>query len=217
MYYLQSRYYNPALGRFLNADAFVATGQGLLGNNTFVYCNNNSVICVDYSGTVPRIIPVAFGNDVTEEKNRNTKSQRDVTEEVMSALTKACRRARTMRSIINTLGLKNTAAEGIIYIEFYNLVNHSAPWDIKREKPWQETIGTPYPGYNAEVAFNGMTMTPEMLGNYSYGYLGHAYGIPLLILIAGSYYAANFPTGGDALSNEIWDWGYVAMGYRDAY
>ena len=37
LYYLQSRYYDPAIGRFLNADAFVSTGQGLLGNNMFAY------------------------------------------------------------------------------------------------------------------------------------------------------------------------------------
>ena len=38
LYYLQSRYYDPEMGRFLNADALVATGQGLLGNNMFAYC-----------------------------------------------------------------------------------------------------------------------------------------------------------------------------------
>ena len=32
LYYLQSRYYNPTLGRFLNADALVSTGQGVLPN-----------------------------------------------------------------------------------------------------------------------------------------------------------------------------------------
>ena len=41
LYYLQSRYYNPTIGRFLNADAFASTGQGLLGNNMFAYCMNN--------------------------------------------------------------------------------------------------------------------------------------------------------------------------------
>ena len=52
-YYLQSRYYDPELGRFLNADAFASTGQGLLGNNMFAYCNNNSVNVYDPSGTIP--------------------------------------------------------------------------------------------------------------------------------------------------------------------
>ena len=48
---LQSRFYNPTTGRFLNADAFAATGQGLLGNNMFAYCNNNPVIHKDSQGT----------------------------------------------------------------------------------------------------------------------------------------------------------------------
>jgi RHS repeat-associated protein len=49
-YYLQSRYYDPQIGRFLNADAFTSTGQGLLGNNMFAYCYNNSVCMADYQG-----------------------------------------------------------------------------------------------------------------------------------------------------------------------
>ncbi len=50
LYYLQSRYYNPETGRFISADAFASTGQGLLGNNMFAYCNNNPVNCVDPTG-----------------------------------------------------------------------------------------------------------------------------------------------------------------------
>ena len=50
LYYLQSRYYDPALGRFINADAFASTGQGLLGNNMFAYCGNNPVMYEDSAG-----------------------------------------------------------------------------------------------------------------------------------------------------------------------
>ena len=50
LYYLQSRYYNPTWGRFLNADALVSTGQGMLGNNMFAYCNNNPVMYTDPTG-----------------------------------------------------------------------------------------------------------------------------------------------------------------------
>ena len=51
LYYLQTRYYNPKWGRFINADVFVSTGQGLLGNNMFAYCRNNPVNRIDISGT----------------------------------------------------------------------------------------------------------------------------------------------------------------------
>ena len=50
LYYLQSRYYDPEIGRFINADAFASTGQGLLGNNMFAYCLNNPVSYTDPTG-----------------------------------------------------------------------------------------------------------------------------------------------------------------------
>ena len=53
LYYLQSRYYSPKWGRFLNADALVSTGQGPLGNNMFAYCNNNPISMTDTSGNLP--------------------------------------------------------------------------------------------------------------------------------------------------------------------
>ena len=50
LYYLQSRYYNPRIGRFINADAYVSTGQGFTGNNMFAYCGNNPVSLKDNTG-----------------------------------------------------------------------------------------------------------------------------------------------------------------------
>jgi len=56
LYYLQSRYYDPELGRFINADAFVSTGQGLLGNNMFAYCLNNPVNFIDKDGEEAEVL-----------------------------------------------------------------------------------------------------------------------------------------------------------------
>ena len=50
LYYLQSRYYNPEIGRFINADVLVTTGQGFIGNNMFTYCLNNPVVFTDSLG-----------------------------------------------------------------------------------------------------------------------------------------------------------------------
>lgn len=49
-YYLQSRYYDPANHRFINADAYASTGQGILGTNMFIYCRNNPANKTDTSG-----------------------------------------------------------------------------------------------------------------------------------------------------------------------
>lgn len=50
LYYLQSRYYNPEWGRFLNADICLDTESGVLGTNLFAYCDNNPVNYVDSTG-----------------------------------------------------------------------------------------------------------------------------------------------------------------------
>ena len=53
LYYLQSRYYNPHWGRFINADdtsILLATKGTLLGSNLFAYCENNPINRVDFSG-----------------------------------------------------------------------------------------------------------------------------------------------------------------------
>ena len=47
-----SRYYDPVVGRWLNADAYL-TSSSFLGCNAFVYCYNNPIMYVDYTGSVP--------------------------------------------------------------------------------------------------------------------------------------------------------------------
>ena len=54
LYYLQSRYYDPETCRFINADNYGSTGQGLTGCNMFAYCNNNPVCQVDEYGDAAR-------------------------------------------------------------------------------------------------------------------------------------------------------------------
>ena len=51
LYYLQSRYYDPVTGRFLNADIYCDTQTGTpLSTNMFSYCENNSVNYIDPDG-----------------------------------------------------------------------------------------------------------------------------------------------------------------------
>ncbi len=52
LYYLQSRYYNPELGRFLNADGLLGNSGDILTHNIFAYCGNNPVNYSDPSGAV---------------------------------------------------------------------------------------------------------------------------------------------------------------------
>ena len=53
LYYLMTRYYDPEVCRFISADVYLSTGQGVLGNNRFAYCNNNPMLLSDSNGTSP--------------------------------------------------------------------------------------------------------------------------------------------------------------------
>ncbi|WP_243425595.1 RHS repeat-associated core domain-containing protein [Clostridium paridis] len=50
MYYLNSRYYNPDWGRFINADGLIGAPGELLSCNMFAYCKNNPVNAYDPDG-----------------------------------------------------------------------------------------------------------------------------------------------------------------------
>ncbi len=58
LYYLQSRYYDPETGRFLNADDvdYIGFDDSPISYNAFAYCGNNAVNYADYFGTSVSII-----------------------------------------------------------------------------------------------------------------------------------------------------------------
>ncbi len=59
MYYLQSRYYDPSIGRFINADNQLSTGSDMTGMNLFAYCLNNPVNMTDTTGEMPFFLVTA--------------------------------------------------------------------------------------------------------------------------------------------------------------
>ena len=62
LYYLQSRYYDPTTGRFVNADKIITTNTcSLHGNNLFTYCNNNPVSLMDEGGDFPIAVAAIVG------------------------------------------------------------------------------------------------------------------------------------------------------------
>ena len=60
LYYLGSRYYDPQVKRFVNADGYASTGQGFIGYNAFAYCLNNPVALIDNNGTLSELATAAI-------------------------------------------------------------------------------------------------------------------------------------------------------------
>lgn len=143
---------------------------------------------------------------------------RDVTYEVNAALNKAATLAKGLRDYVDRMPWpQKYGGEMGLYATFYSWVNHGAAWDIKRPEPWVATIGTVFPGSGRLITYKGMLVTPEGLGNYTYGYLGAAFGFSYQMLLTGSYAAAGFPSNGSAFDNEIEDEKYVLLGFMSYY
>ena len=63
LYYLTTRYYDPEVCRFISADVYMSTGQGVLGGNMWAYCLNNPVNRFDTCGTwsMPNWLKITIG------------------------------------------------------------------------------------------------------------------------------------------------------------
>ena len=68
-YYLQSRYCDPTVCRFINADCYASTGHGIAGYNMFAYCmfaycNNSPVSQLDPNGEIAITTVILIGSAV---------------------------------------------------------------------------------------------------------------------------------------------------------
>lgn len=66
LYYLQSRYYDPITGRFLNADDTQFIKSQVLSSNLYTYCLNDPMNYVNYEGqfVMKPMPPFSIGNNV---------------------------------------------------------------------------------------------------------------------------------------------------------
>ena len=174
LYYLQSRYYDPEVGRFINADAFASTGQGILGTNMFAYCRNNPVVEKDSYGGIPKCCYL-LQDDIGWAGNED--GIRDITEELDALMRKHAKELKKSFSdaVIGAdkgyryLGGRSqqtvTLIAFFITLDFFiEKVKTGGDWDLKNNI---------YPSSNQYI-YNGKEYTGEDIGNIHFGYVGAA-------------------------------------------
>ncbi len=198
LYYLQSRYYDPEIGRFLNADAFAATGQGILGNNMYAYCNNSPVTSFDPTGNVRVSIEERFtfgvgfgssGNGV-QGSTSNKKDRVDVTEKLNKAM---IRNSEELYAFADTFGGLAAA------LYFVDMVKPGGDWDFKSKADWGLVPGKIY-------VYDGKDFLYDDIGNIHYGFVGRVLFSEDMLLMAGGVVQVFCGTS---------SWGYIDSNFDD--
>ena len=167
----------------MNADGYVSTGTGFLGNNMFAYCESDPINFVDCSGARP-IINSIDGKESKAERSLSCAYmyQRDVVDLTGTLMEFMDDNVETLVKYKETHGY----SDAVVY--FYSNVVDGGALDIKLQDEWKFQPDTKY-------LFNGMELRYDDPGNINFGYVG-AVLFPEVILCAG------------AGANQISKWGF---------
>ncbi|WP_270563050.1 DNRLRE domain-containing protein [Clostridium beijerinckii] len=114
LYYLQSRYYNPEWGRFINSDAAIGSVGELLSHNLFAYCINNPVNMLDGDGNWPSWLD-------------------SITNAISSLVTTI---TSAISSVVTTVTTAAEAASSFVYSKMKDL---GKGWSYRRDKGGSHT------------------------------------------------------------------------------
>ena len=187
LYYLNSRYYNPEWGRFINADRFITTDTGMLGFDMYTYCNNEPILRKEYSGNLFGLVlgmfvvtaGVILGAEIIDNnKKQNEKAKNEI--EAVQRRYNVCpiNEDKNFKETLKTNTEKvQRETQNMNYIERLNYLRENAndgqKFDLK--------LFT-----NDTIFYDGMYMEPQDIGNYHFGYIGRAAGIQTWALLKGA-------------------------------
>ncbi len=183
LYYLNSRYYNPDMGRFINADGYISTDTGLLGYNMYAYSNNNPIVYGDSTGkgiiSVLSAIVVATVyayNSVAQyvkaqSQIKNVQKNKNVVDGTKKINAKMKKSAKDLQAKTKGMNIYNKL------VTFKSVVDNDKKYDLKKQEGW-----------NIPMKYNGIVLEPQDIGNLHYGYIGRSIGIPLDMLLLGAGY-----------------------------
>jgi len=197
LYYLQSRYYDAEVGRFISVDGFVSTGQGIVGTNMFAYCYNDPVNMVDINGCDPVptwAIRINNGTATWEDYEKALTANAGAWAGSARYKVDAAIAMAKGRTVDVTKKLDNTMRENSVEVKqykeqhgfvktleyFYEQVDYGGTWDLKSQADWALDESMIYVYQDTILRFDD-------IGNIHYGYIGRELFCEEILLIGGGY------------------------------
>ncbi len=218
-YYLQSRYYDPMMGRFINADSHLNIGDGPLGCNLLVYCGNdpvNDAVSMSDYNTITAKQSVRAANNNVSIIIKSIQSSRSGFQDLNNRIDITEKLNAFMREVAEELlGYSETHSELMTLKYFVTGVLSSDKWDIKNNAEWKFEKGKHY-------YFNGEELRNDDPGNIAFGYYGAVlFPIDILHLGAGGHQVFSHVIRGnnvigklDTLFDDERDYMMIEWGYK---
>ncbi len=221
-YYLKTRYYSPDMCRFINADGYVQTGQGMLDKNMFAYCGNNAINSIDPNGTFHFVFNSKKSVATTSKQLFNNNKYAQIIIPLISPPTiditeKLNNEMKTNSNTLKKYEHENGYIKSVYY--FINKVKPNGDWDFKVQPDWNLNP-------NATYRYGNHVLRFDDIGNIHYGYVGRVLFSTKVLLGAGgmvqiytgtsdlSYLDSNFDDPRDQwaiqLGCDIWDMEEIA-------
>jgi len=219
--YMNARYYDTTAGIFISQDSYKGSMSSPQTQHLYSYTSNNPINFIDPTGHYA-VSMNEEDKEVRYDITSNMKSipkKKVIVPEVMidgviySDFTNLINRA--LDRYLPRARYEHTKTWRFNYSWWIWVNQKGSEWDVKREDRWNKAIGCDtFPGVGVHVFYNGYLMTPEDLGNYVFGYVGHAVGLTFTELSAGSSKVANVKTL-EEFENEMHDQKMIKLGFND--
>ena len=172
LYYLQSRYYDPVVCRFINEDSLLGANQDMLSYNIFAYCSNNPITFHDPTGhyCCPCGIPgCGTSSWNTSYPEPDVDIIIDITDKLNNAMI-------ANEEILVEFREEHSYFETGLF--FASKVNTGQEWDLKSSQEWNLDPNIVY-------LYNGTELRYDDIGNIHYGYVGRSVFSENLLLSMG--------------------------------
>lgn len=201
-YSLQSRYYDPEIGRFINADAVI--NEGILGANLFAYCENNPIMYIDPDGYGKTYVfyydnPGSGFKDQAMNSPYYNKNSKDVVMIAVTSVADFKKAWNNMNGTIDLVYLYLHGGTGVLYFKGESMSMSQIKGLNSKSVKYRVYLfschgGDGKEGNNVAWAFAKLTSTSVIActGSVSYS------------KIFGKYYA-----------RKAWDWGIIKTFYYE--